>query len=59
MMVQMSRGRGPEERELPGNLREKLKSGPDRLDLYQKEFSRNAGELQRSNRIKMLEARAK
>ena len=41
-----------------GKKREKLKYGPDRLDLYQK-FSRNSGELQRSNRIKMLETRAK
>ena len=58
VMMQMSWGRGPQERGLPGKQREKLKCGPDRLDLYQK-FSRNAGELQRSNRIKMLETRAK
>ena len=60
-MMQISWGRGGpvdnvcgEDSKKWGSLgeTEKLKCGPDRLDLYQKEFSRNAGELQRPNRKK-------
>lgn len=43
----------------PGKETEKLKCGPDEFDLCRKEFSRNVGELKRSNRKKMLTVTAK